>query len=81
MLVIAGCRRAFCTQLEPCAISGRGVARPDPCGGRGGMHRALVLAAPREVWWVLPFSHVGLSGQHSPPTATQLFELHGGVLC
>lgn len=42
------------TQFKSCVISGRGVAGPDPCGGRGMMHRALVLAAHCEVCWVLP---------------------------
>lgn len=53
MLVIAGCKRALHRQFEPCVISGRGAARPDPCEGRGKMHRALVLAAHCKVCWVL----------------------------
>lgn len=71
MLVIAGCKRALNTQFEPCVISGRGAARPDPCEGRGVMHRAL-LSLQHTVKCVgfCPSPTWGCSGQHSPPTVT-----------
>lgn len=64
-------------QFEPCAMSGRGVARPGPCGGRGGMSWQLpvIVVGPA----LLP--RWGCSGQRRPPTATLLFELHAGDLC